>query len=67
MFAQYYALPQLSLRNVIWHQSEAGLEYYGLKDIMLVGGGDIHPNERGHACVLIAKSPGEGGGINGVS
>lgn len=51
VFAQYYGLPQLSLRNVIWHQTEGGLEHYGLKDIMLDGGGDIHPNERGHACV----------------
>jgi len=50
VFAQYYGLPQLSLRDVVWHETEAGAPGFALDDIMLPNGGNIHPNERGHGC-----------------
>jgi len=50
VFAQYYGLPQLSLRDVVWHETEAGAPGFSLDDIMLPNGGNIHPNERGHGC-----------------
>ena len=50
VFAQYYGLPQLSLRDVVWHETEAGAPGFALEDIMLPNGGNIHPNERGHGC-----------------
>ena len=48
VMAQYYGLPWLSFRAVAWHENRAGAPGYTLADIMLDGGGDIHPNERGH-------------------
>ena len=53
VFAQYYGLPQLSLRDVVWHETEAATPGFALDDIMLPNGGNIHPNERGHGCGII--------------
>ena len=48
--AQYYGLPWLSFRAVTWHESQEQQAGYAVEDMMLEGGGDIHPNERGHGC-----------------
>lgn len=48
--AQYYGLPWLSYRAVSWHERQEGQPGFSPEDTMLVDGGNIHPNVRGHGC-----------------
>lgn len=51
VFAQLYSLPWLSLRNMLWAQQQGNAKGYTIEEVMLPGGGDMHPNPYGHRCI----------------
>ena len=51
VMAQYYGLPWLSYRAVSWHEYMENQPGFSLNETFL-GDDYLHPNERGHGCVI---------------
>lgn len=48
LFAQLYSLPWLSFRAVLWERQQRGAKGYSVEEVMIPGGGDMHPKPYGH-------------------
>lgn len=52
--AQYYDIPRVSFRDLVWESMLRGRPGYNITELM--EGDERHPKDFGHACVPSAKS-----------